>query len=121
MTFALCGIFLLLTALFISKGVVPERAITMLCIAACAISAWFGGRFAAKRGSGFPALCALAAGVVFCLLVFITGLVVSGGMRLTGSNLVMLLAALAATLIAGVVGNARGKKAKKTTKSKKRK
>lgn len=120
-TFALCGILLLLAALLISKGLVPQSAVTILCVATCAVSAWFGGRFAAKRGSVFPALCALASGILFCLLVFVTGAVITGGVHITGSNLIMMVGALLAATASGTLGNVGSKKAKKTTKSKKRK
>lgn len=115
-SFAFCAIMLLIGAALVLKGWIPEGGMAALCIAACAASALIGGRFAARRGSSFPALCALGAGIAFCLLIILAALLINGGVQLSGSNLGAMAAALLGGGISGVVGTPKAKK-----KSKKRK
>lgn len=116
LAFAVCGVLLLISALLISKGSVPASVMAALCIGSCAIGAFAGGRFATGRSQSFPALCALCAGIVFCLLVLLAGLSMHGGVTLSGNGIWSMAAAVAASGAAGLLG---GTKPKKKTKKRK--
>ncbi len=115
-SFVLCAIVLLIGAALILKGVIPERGMTMVCIAACAIASFFGARFSMRRAYVFPALSALGSGIAFCLLLMCAAVLIQGALSFSSGNLVAMAAAILASAFSAVLAAPKSKK-----KSKKRK
>ena len=114
-TAAAVGVYLagvLLLALLVVKGVVPERAAFPAVAVICLLGALSGGGVAARGTPWGPLPAALLNTALFAAVLLVVGLACWPD-GVGGRGVVLLLCALGGGLAAGVLGGRRGRRRKR--------
>ncbi|MDY5613570.1 hypothetical protein [Dysosmobacter sp.] len=114
-TAAAVGVYLagvLLLALLVVKGVVPERAAFPAVAVLCLLGALSGGGVAARGTPWGPLPAALLNTALFAAVLLVVGLACWPD-GVGGRGVVLLLCALGGGLAAGVLGGRRGRRRKR--------
>ena len=105
---------LLLLALGMTRGAVPEGAAVPAAAALAVCAAFLGGlRLMLLRGSWGPLPGAMLVSGIFALTLILVGLSLGGGAPWSGEKPILLLSALAGGVLAGLCGGRTGKRGKK--------
>lgn len=109
------GVYLagvLLLALLVVKGAVPERAAFPAVAALCLLGALSGGGMVARRTPWGPLPAALLNTVLFAAVLLVVGLACWPD-GIGGRGVILLLFALGGGLTAGLLGGRRGRRRKR--------
>jgi putative membrane protein (TIGR04086 family) len=108
-------ILLLLCSVLISMGVIGQNAQIQAVIAACVLGGFCGGRVTGRKWKGRSLLAGLSARAVFLLILLLVGLLGYGSdLDLNGGSLGVMAGCLCGGAAAGLLGNRKGKKKKRT-------
>ena len=120
--FGVCVLCLLVFSLGVSNGLLPEKWIASLTIAACLIGSGAGGRFACEHQKGRCLLIGAAVGGALFLMLLTIGYFVYRPVELGSNGGFLLSGCLCGGVLAGLLGGSRTeKKNVKARKKKKRK
>lgn len=100
----LCFVFLLLTALGISRGLLEAGLRYQLTVVACVAGSFFGGIMAVRRCGGPGLFLGLAVGTVLFLLQLTVGILLYDTFALDSGALGLLFGALCGGAAAGILG-----------------
>jgi len=101
----------LLLALLMVKGILPQEHTVVSLVAACGIASLLGGVFAVRKVMLSSALTrGILNSACFCAVLALLGIGIYGRLMIQGSGGLLLVTALLGGLVAGLLGNRKGKK-----------
>ncbi len=112
LSLALYIVFQCLLALLTIKGVVPEGAAFRFQAGSGAVAACCGGTLAIRRTDAGTLWAALGSAAIFAVVLVLGGMLVCDGVVWSRESLILLAAALAGGVLAGLLGSRRGKRRK---------